>query len=341
MTIAASPFRPKRLSGDPESWNILIGFAGQPLPLAKPSAVAAFELSEAPSEDVIAVAFRGARGPRLAAVFEQAPLEALFGAQLDMRDVAGLPPHLRAALLRGLLALVWDALPEHHLGLCAVDGVGSLRELGFDEQADWFSFQIEGLAPEPISGRLGCAQGALATSLLSGAIAPTRIDQTLRQKLFADVFISLERLRLRVSETRGLKCGDIVMLAESAGSRLLLRAARVSWEAVPDEDGLRIAAVSWSGGKDQDGSETVDVPEAEDGLDVSKLIIDVDFDIGRVSKSLAEIESWRPGSVIELEPPEISEGLEVTLRVNGAPIGVGDLILIDERIAVRIGRWTP
>lgn len=340
MRLAESPYRPRRIAGDPEGWNLLLGFARQPLPLADPSAELSFDLSEAPPETAVAIAFRGARGPRLLAVFEQVPFGALLDAQLDMEDLATLPPQLRDALLRGVLALVWDALPENRLGLCAVESVGALRDIGVDGAADWFAFEIYGLADEPIAGRLGCAQGALGPSLLSGAVAPARIDRALRERLEIDVFLSLGRLRLRIAQTRGLKCGDVVMLGEEATRRFIVRAARANWEAHPAGDGLTVVAVTWSGAQDQEERDIVDAPEADEGLDVSKLTIDIDLDIGRVSKPLAEVESWRAGALIEIEPPALADGLEVTLRVNGAPVGVGDLVTIDDRIAVRISRWT-
>jgi len=64
----------------------------------------------------------------------------------------------------------------------------------------------------------------------------------------------------------------------------------------------------------------------------------VDMDIGRTTMPLSEIERWVPGVLVGLSPPELKAGIEVTLRINSRAIAVGDLVLIDNRLAVRITR---
>jgi type III secretion protein Q len=64
----------------------------------------------------------------------------------------------------------------------------------------------------------------------------------------------------------------------------------------------------------------------------------IDFDLGRTAVSLADLESWQAGSVVALSPPARTEGAEVTLRANGRVIGTGDLVRIDDRLAVRISQ---
>jgi flagellar motor switch/type III secretory pathway protein FliN len=39
---------------------------------------------------------------------------------------------------------------------------------------------------------------------------------------------------------------------------------------------------------------------------------------------------------VSFEPPQLADGVSVTLRVHGREIGTGDLISIDDRLAVRI-----
>ncbi len=75
-----------------------------------------------------------------------------------------------------------------------------------------------------------------------------------------------------------------------------------------------------------------------DGVRLADLGLTVDFDIGDKDISLAEIESWQPGAVVALDPPQFAGRVEVTLRVNGRAIATGDLIAIDDRLAVRLSR---
>lgn len=77
------------------------------------------------------------------------------------------------------------------------------------------------------------------------------------------------------------------------------------------------------------------VPE---GIRIADLGITVDFDIGEKDFTLAEIETWRPGAVVALDPPALAGRVAVTLRVNGHAIAAGDLIAIDDRLAVRLSR---
>lgn len=76
------------------------------------------------------------------------------------------------------------------------------------------------------------------------------------------------------------------------------------------------------------------------GQGLEGLAIVVDFDLGSLTVPLAAIESWQPGAVIPLNPPVASDGVEVTVRANGQIVGVGDLVQIDDRVAVRLTRLT-
>lgn len=75
-----------------------------------------------------------------------------------------------------------------------------------------------------------------------------------------------------------------------------------------------------------------------EGVRLADLGLTVDFDIGDKDVSLAEIETWQPGAVVALDPPQFAGRVEVTLRVNGRAIATGDLMAIDDRLAVRLSR---
>ena len=69
-----------------------------------------------------------------------------------------------------------------------------------------------------------------------------------------------------------------------------------------------------------------------------RLPVVLDFDLGRTTVTVAELESWQPGAVIALDLPAPGDGVEVTVRANGAVVGVGDLVRIDDRVGVRLTR---
>ncbi len=68
------------------------------------------------------------------------------------------------------------------------------------------------------------------------------------------------------------------------------------------------------------------------------LPVKIEFGFAEQQVPLAEIETWQPGAIVELEIPEHSGGLQVDLRANGQVIGAGELVKIDDRIAVRISK---
>ncbi len=73
---------------------------------------------------------------------------------------------------------------------------------------------------------------------------------------------------------------------------------------------------------------------------IAALPVSVDVDVGSVEVPLADLESWRAGSILPLPIPALDQGVAVTLRVAGRMIATGDLVKIDDRIAVRLTRLT-
>lgn len=66
------------------------------------------------------------------------------------------------------------------------------------------------------------------------------------------------------------------------------------------------------------------------------LTVDIHFEIGRFDVPIGALDAWRPGTVVTFEPPQAVTGAIVTMTVNGRDIGHGDLIGVDDRLAVRI-----
>ncbi len=92
-----------------------------------------------------------------------------------------------------------------------------------------------------------------------------------------------------------------------------------------------------------DGPETPDearpaprTVSIEEPVSLGDLPIAVDFDLGRMKLPLNEISKWSEGAVVALEHTDARNGVAVTIRANGRIIGSGDVVLIDDRIGVRI-----
>ena len=68
------------------------------------------------------------------------------------------------------------------------------------------------------------------------------------------------------------------------------------------------------------------------------LEVTVDFMLGATQLPLDEIGKWQPGALVTL-PTEISEDRTlIMVEANGSPIAQGDLVRIDNRLAVRLNR---
>jgi flagellar motor switch/type III secretory pathway protein FliN len=84
-----------------------------------------------------------------------------------------------------------------------------------------------------------------------------------------------------------------------------------------------------------DPTEGAEVPET---VSVSGIKVTLDFDIAQLSVPVSALSQWQAGSVVDIGVPAIGDGLEVTIRAAGDVIGQGDLVRIDDRLAVRITR---
>lgn len=95
-----------------------------------------------------------------------------------------------------------------------------------------------------------------------------------------------------------------------------------------------------AGQQDEAAAETAQVdpaPAADAPLD-KVLPVTLEFGFAERQVPLAEIEAWQAGSIVELDMPDITDGISVAMRVNGQLVGHGDLVKIDDRVAVRISQ---
>ncbi|GEM_PF-789116 len=67
------------------------------------------------------------------------------------------------------------------------------------------------------------------------------------------------------------------------------------------------------------------------------VILDVTAELGGVNLAVAEVLALRPGTILSLDT--LAEE-PVTLQINGKPIARGDVVVVDERFAVRVVTMT-
>ena len=350
MTVAWTP--PLLQSHGPNAvWNALISQCGTSIPLAGKGVTAVIEPTSSPQHTRVAVLIQAA-GLRAVVIFDSFPFAALFEANLEADDLDRLPVALRDVLIEGMLSTFWSQIPQNRLPCYAILGIGDWQESAAEAGSalDWLTISIQGMAPQAGRLRIGCVAVDVARAIAGGQISTRAAWDGLRVKLTAEAFFTLGRLTAPLAKLRALAPGDVVVLAASNRNLAKLRLRHELHE-------FRLADEEWTYAglsrlqprrretelrEEQDMSnDPADDDEKSGELNapnVSALMLDLDFDLGAIQLPLAEIEGWQVGSVVDFDPPIATDGVEVIMRINGQAIARGDLISIDDRLAVRVTR---
>lgn len=277
------------------------------------------------------------------------PFAELFDVELPLADIELLPSGLRAALYEGMLSWICDrAIPEsrNYWKLKAVEQLENIPNPQTVE-AQWFDFDIAAEGEYQIRLSLSLSRMDAVKVLRQLTLDPTSNHAILAQgvKAPADFIIGLITLTYR--ELRSLVSGSVVVMAARDADTCQMRIDDTLFTFVSTDDGWCCVDLGYIPGSVPGGMgdriwDTRIMRDAStktvSSVPIDGLRITLVFDIGRKSLPVSELMQWRLGGLIDLSPPEIEGGLEVTIRANGDVIGTGDLIQIDDRIAVRITR---
>lgn len=348
MTI--TPFAPSilDLAGTaPEVWNAICSQGGRPLTIGGTRAQATFRWSRVPAGDTRVMRVKFHRSFELLVSFVRFPFEPAFGTRFDVQDLESLPDQLRIALEDGMVATMLSEIPQESGIACVVTGRGRLDEIcpGAEEaQLRWCSVRITGLLPDIIDAVIGFQIADANRFLFSEAPVARQVWPSLASYLKIEANFTLGRVHVSLRSLRSFVAGDLVVLRQGP-VRCTVRAARTIF--VFDGDGQEWICHSRSveGGRNMvDRVEAIhdtgqDSDDGPDGINLNDLPIALDFDIGRVLLPISEVQAWQTGSVVLLDPPPLSRGMPVIVRSNGQAIASGELVMIDDRPAVRLQRF--
>jgi type III secretion system YscQ/HrcQ family protein len=338
-------------------WNAILSYRDHPLAQEGWNAAFRFQAIDPPDAATPALLIEPDQGPRFAAVIRSFPFAAMFDADLEMADIHQLPHALRSCLEEGVVSTLWRAIPDNRMGSVRIAATGTLKsiasQIATDEvpgelpnELQWLSISIEDVAPEPVTILIGLTVASLVSVIAGGAIAPAAVDRGLAELLFTEASYTIGSLPITFDELARLGPGDLVMLPELPSDLVLLQAQGRShafrlinenWIFLGREVTERYRPVPGTTERTSAMSREHDPSEVL-VTDLKELGVVVDFDLGRMSIPLAQVQAWQPGAVVPLEPPALSAGVEVTIRANGQMIGIGDLVRIDDRVGVRITR---
>lgn len=273
---------------------------------------------------------------------DAAPLERIAGVWSDAPAAEGLPPALQRALTTARFAPVLEAL-EASLGL-------DVRIIWSDAAAATEDLMSIGLVPlEPSSaprcGTLSC-DSQLARTLID-AVKRTASKPHIGDwgRLCVDLTLELGRAPFASAELAGLAPGDIVLLpsdAPIAAQQLVLRhGSRSLASARLDHNSITILRLAETSMTDDDKGDALDQepdlgakpPVDGTSLNPGDLEIRLDFDLGHLSLTLAELQRLQPGVVLELDT---AAGRPVRIRAGRQFLGYGQLVQIEDRLGVII-----
>lgn len=347
MSIAWSPPSNLRSRAPIEVWNALVSRFGEPAALAGKGVSAIFDLDSRPPDSCVSALVQAGELQAVIA-FKSFPFAALFGSELTIAELGCLPEALRNVLVEGMLSSLWSAIPQNELPTFSVLKVGGCGETAAAiEPVEWLAATIRGLAAQPVQVLIGCDATAAVSAILGGGLASRAVWTGLREALKMAAFYTLGAIELSVHGLRRLAPGAVIVLPEIRAGARLLRIDHEIHEFRTDEKGWIYSGVRSLFPEKREQKIEIGVEMSDAAADdqdqpqpssLSDLVLRIDLDLGSTGISLAAIEAWKVGALVELDPPEPNDGVEVTLRVNGQALAVGDLIRIDERLAVRINK---
>lgn len=344
MSHAWYPPSLSRAPFDHRLWNAFLSHAGSPVPLAE-GTTAVFARTTPPEAKCPCLTLKVPDGPRALVVFRAFPFHAMFGAELTVEDLPVLPEELAQALNEGMGAVILNLLPEHWTSACSALKSAALVERNTDfSDWEWFTVTIEGVAAEPAIFDVGCDRSELIAWLRSRGPTARRVWSGLRKRLTTTADVTIGSFLRRADDLAALAVGSLAVMPATEPGIHTLRVEETFYDFLKEEDGLVCLGSRSRGQERLDASEIpgmIELGEREN-MEAEKrpvaLQVVLDFDLGRVAVPLEEIEAWQIGSIVPMKLPVRAGGVEVTIRANGAVVGSGDLVQIDDRFAVRITR---
>lgn len=238
------------------------------------------------------------------------------------------------------LACLGDALAVPLLPVGVADD-------GVDADAVWLRFEHRDGAGTP-----GRCSGALRMPLawlprmLERAEADgmdERADELAAQA--AQVVVGIEGRALAYSAWRALRRGDVLVL----GVRQQLRGGQARangqcWPLAATDAGWSVTGAPTPDPHPEDAkmqthdTDPMAMPEGEPERNPAHdLPVQVGFDLGSVTLSLADLAALQPGYVFAL--PTRLEGANVTVRANGRIAGRGEVVAVGDTLGVRVLSW--
>lgn len=271
-------------------------------------------------------------GQPLAIGLDNQAVSLLLPGQLDHQAVAGLPHDLLMAALHHGLAASLQQLSHDLRRSVAMSGLIPAEEA----MASGLTLTVDS------QGQLGVARVPFCETLWEIIRQLPRQQPEAVPNIPVQVSLELGRAVLSPEELQGLESGDIVFLQKHVSDQqLIIRVnARTAFLAVTEDCQATILQRIAPMDDEQDypdshDAESLTEDEAQDGVNLSDIAIELLFEVGRQQLTVQELAALQPGHVFDLERPMEQP---VRIRVNGRVIAECQLVQIDNRLGARISR---
>lgn len=251
------------------------------------------------------------------------PLEALSGVAVGLADLQTLPADMRHELVVLALEPLRAALPFGDITLEATDAPPHTlpeRRLACTLQQNAAVYELLVAADvgqlHVLLERIGPRHGA------------PRFPEAVAAQIPVPLAITLAAQTLPLRALAALEPGDALVLPDA--SRITLRFAHGGAVRLSAPPAPVIEDITMSDSPPSSPAAPSPVAQLDD------LPVEVSVLLGTTTLSLAQLRALGPGADLPLAVPQAEPGAGVSLLANGRVIGTGQLLGIDDQIAVRI-----
>ncbi len=329
-------------------WNAAMSHMGAPLALGATGSVLRLSPISAPDLHGACAAVTLQTGGTAFFHLDAYPFEAMLDVGFDIADLHALAGPLHDAIYEGALQTLLDAVPQdlsRDLNFAHIVPIDAMETRVKANELVWFAAVLEGLCPDPAFFSVGVSAGDLCAFLKPQVINPRSAFPGLKAQIETRVLRFLGGAHLASAQVRGLEIGDLIVLDPAEPQELALMNGRDLYLFEQAEAGWQCTAVrplfshvrNFPMDEPIAESAQAEATETPQIADIAQTLLT--FDLGEISVSLAELEQYQVGAIVPLPDAALSDGaVEVSVRVAGNRIAAGDLVQIDDRIAVRLNR---
>ena len=260
-----------------------------------------------------------------------------------------LDPLLRCAHFQVYNRGILDWVAQHWQSAVTVGSIDLLEgEPDYDRAVAFALSTATGLNYQPGLLELADVPQRYPLSALFNAVSSR--GKIIRNKVSLYLDMVVGQTRVPLSELRGLQHNDLILLEPgefSSATATLCLQGRALFLADIEQGSLRVKQLlrsnlmadtdtppaGASNGNGQDSGEQQETSAGKQRIDSGEIEVVLQFSLGTLTRSLAEIEAISEGYVFELskEPAEC-----VDINVNGKRLARGEPVMIEDRVGIRV-----